>query len=235
MGDRAFVGRFYPPVIASSRSDRPSRPLPLAPFPSPPFILRAPSPCPVVEIDPLPGYRHRGFALRSLGGNFRHFPAGVQRISAVRAVRLPPVSVILRSGNHMLRTSIPGVCRLGHGPTLSFRRIHLGACIPPGRASVRRSSDEDEMAARGGSRSRSGGGEHDLPARGHVLLGVRCSVPADAGEHFSGRHDFSFDTYGVVVGRKCMATVRLPGYAAARVRTGQPGIWEGEFSLPPAR
>ena len=47
--------------------------------------------------------------------------------------------------------------------------------------------------------------------------------------------DFSFDTYGVVVGRKCMATVRLPGYAAARVRTGQPGIWEGEFSLPPAR
>ena len=42
--------------------------------------------------------------------------------------------------------------------------------------------------------------------------------------------DFSFDTYGVVVGRKCIATVPLPGYAAARVRTGQPGAWEGEFS-----
>ena len=43
--------------------------------------------------------------------------------------------------------------------------------------------------------------------------------------------DFHFDTLGVTIGEKCIATIPLPGYAVAHVRTGQPGAWEGEFPI----
>ena len=62
-------------------------------------------------------------------------------------------------------------------------------------------------------------------------------IPADADDLPDYRKrwgfgllDFYFDSRGVVVGERCVATVRLPKYAVARVLTGQPGIWKGEFS-----
>ena len=50
--------------------------------------------------------------------------------------------------------------------------------------------------------------------------------------------DFTFDRRGVAFGGTCMATIALPDYAIAHVRTGQFAsgtgrLWEGGFEVPP--
>ena len=68
-------------------------------------------------------------------------------------------------------------------------------------------------------------------------------VPADAADLPDERRrsgfdnlDFAFADRGLRFGERCMASILLPEYGAARVRTGQheggERLWEGEFALP---
>ena len=68
-------------------------------------------------------------------------------------------------------------------------------------------------------------------------------IPLDAGDLPEERRgagfdnlDFAFADRGLRFGERCMVSIRLPEYGAARVRTGQheggERLWEGEFALP---
>ena len=61
------------------------------------------------------------------------------------------------------------------------------------------------------------------------------NLPANRREHGFDNLDFSFSEYGAHRGGKCLASVALPDYAVARIRTGQfvsgaGQIWQAEFA-----
>ncbi len=64
-------------------------------------------------------------------------------------------------------------------------------------------------------------------------------LPIFRKQHGFDNRDFRFDTRGVIVDGRCMATVDLPEYAVSEIRTGQyvpvddgfDSLWEGEIRL----
>ena len=70
----------------------------------------------------------------------------------------------------------------------------------------------------------------------HIIPVDAADLPRRRRQHGFENRDFRFDWHGVMFNGKCLATVALPGYAIAGIRTGQfrrgPGeIWS--VALPP--
>ena len=70
----------------------------------------------------------------------------------------------------------------------------------------------------------------------HIIPVDAAELPRRRRQHGFENRDFQFDWHGVMFNGKCLATVELPGYAIAGIRTGQfrrgPGeIWSA--ALPP--
>ena len=67
----------------------------------------------------------------------------------------------------------------------------------------------------------------------HIAPVREDDLPSSRSEHGFDNLDFSFAHAGTVFDDRCVATVLLPSYAVAKVRTGQDGAvpWDVEFSL----
>ncbi len=115
-----------------------------------------------------------------------------------------------------------------------------------------------DRASRGGHGSRVGGG-FDVSWRGKELVYIKqgCSeqdartrfflhvwpqdetvLAADRKPYGMDNLDFHFRKYGIVLDGTCVAVRPLPGYAAARIRTGQftperGALWQTELSAAP--
>ena len=70
----------------------------------------------------------------------------------------------------------------------------------------------------------------------HAVPPDAAVLPEDRREAGFGNLDFAFADRGLRYGGRCLASVPLPDYPVARVRTGQFAggvrLWEGEFALP---
>ena len=70
----------------------------------------------------------------------------------------------------------------------------------------------------------------------HAVPPDAAVLPEDRREAGFGNLDFAFADRGLRHGGRCLASVPLPDYPVARVRTGQFAggvrLWEGEFALP---
>ena len=70
----------------------------------------------------------------------------------------------------------------------------------------------------------------------HVVPVDEGDLPEDRRAAGFGNLDFPFADRGLRYGERCMASVGLPDYPAARVRTGQHGgageVWAGGFAVP---
>ena len=69
----------------------------------------------------------------------------------------------------------------------------------------------------------------------HLYPADANNLPSGRREHGFDNLDFSFGEYGAQRGGKCLASVALPDYAVARIRTGQfvsgeGQIWQAEFA-----
>ena len=76
----------------------------------------------------------------------------------------------------------------------------------------------------------------------HVFPVHRDDLPADRRRHVFDNLDFHFGKRDLPLDAfveevlassaiRCAAVVELPGYEVSRIRTGQPGLWEGEFEV----
>ena len=71
----------------------------------------------------------------------------------------------------------------------------------------------------------------------HVVPIDAADLPEERRRAGFDNLDFAFADRGLRFGERCLASIRLPTYGVARVRTGQHAggerLWEGEFAFPP--
>ena len=68
----------------------------------------------------------------------------------------------------------------------------------------------------------------------HIIPRAVADLPPDRQQDGYANQDFAFARYGGPFDGKCLATVPLPDYPIAALRTGQAGIWETNFYPPVA-
>ena len=82
-------------------------------------------------------------------------------------------------------------------------------------------------------------GEADVQARFFLHVTPADADDLSAGDRRKGFEnlDFAFERRGAILGGTCMASIALPAYPIASVRTGQftggARVWEAEFAVRP--